>query len=253
MAGVRRRRRRVPLPLLLAVFLAAALAAVFAAVQLAASLGSYSSAGREYEALRLTRASAAEETARTLNTATPEPTTTYPGQGLAEINPDYIGGIAVTGTAVDYPVVRGGDNEKYLTTTFEGNENKLGALFMDYRCTQGFDGRHTVVYGHNARYGSMFGSLSGLLDAGEYPDIQITTADGESRVYRVFAARETDITDPAYRLEVDGEDDFLNFAAMLGAPDSGRLPEGATRILTLATCTNGPDKNDLLLVHAALQ
>lgn len=95
----------------------------------------------------------------------------------------------------------------------------------------------------------MFGSLSGLLDAGVYPNIQITAADGQSRVYSIFAVRETDITDPAYRLAFTGEDDFANFAAMLGAP----LPEGTTRILTLSTCANSPDRNDRLLVHAALQ
>jgi len=51
-----------------------------------------------------------------------------------EINPDYVGWLKIDGTNIDFPIVRGNDNEKYLTTTFKGEENILGAVFMDYRC-----------------------------------------------------------------------------------------------------------------------
>lgn len=50
---------------------------------------------------------------------------------------------------------------------------------MDSRCTEGFDAPVAILYGHNAKDGSLFGSLSRYLDAAyrqEHPAIEITTA-----------------------------------------------------------------------------
>jgi hypothetical protein len=46
-----------------------------------------------------------------------------------EVNPDYVGWLMVDGSAaINFPVVRGSDNEKYLNTTFSGAQNIQGAL-----------------------------------------------------------------------------------------------------------------------------
>ena len=165
---------------------------------------------------------------------------------LYEMNPDFVGWLAIPGTAISYPVVRGTDNSLYLRTTFSGAANPAGAIFMDYGCAKGFDAPVCMVYGHNMRDKSMFGSLSDFLDRGfveENPNIAIITADGRNLVYRIFEARRTDVWDSVYTL--DSNDD----KAAAGFPAAA----SSERLLVLSTCVSGSDRDARLLVLAALE
>jgi hypothetical protein len=62
---------------------------------------------------------------------------------MRQINPDDICWIRIDGIRVDYPVVRGSDNERYLHTSFSGEENILGT--RNYRECHG-DGVETVLH-----------------------------------------------------------------------------------------------------------
>jgi len=73
--------------------------------------------------------------------------------------PDITGWLTIDGTVIDYPVVQAADNQYYLTHTADNQVNKLGALFMDYRCSRDFSGFNTVIYGHYLRSGAMFADL----------------------------------------------------------------------------------------------
>jgi len=150
---------------------------------------------------------------------------------LSELNPHYVGWIVIPGTTIDYPVVRGPDNALYLNTTFSGNQNPAGAIFMDYRLTDDFNEQVCLVYGHNMRNDSMFSPLINYLNPGfmdENPEIIILTADGEKLVYRIYEARRTDAWDSAYSLDHDGEE----------------------QLLILSTCIDGSDRTARLLVYA---
>ena len=164
------------------------------------------------------------------------------------INPDYICWITIGGTEVDYPVVRGADNEKYLHTSFYGEENVYGALFMDYRCV-GDDVPHIIIYGHNSRHGDMFGGLRHFLDAlylAQHPVI-ILVVNERVVEYEIFSARKTDITDPAYFLDFSAPGSFRAFAERNGAPPD------AAQILTLSTCVSGDNKDEMVVIKAALR
>lgn len=54
-------------------------------------------------------------------------------QKLLEINPDTIAWIRFPDepSQINYPVVQGTDNSKYLKKTFSSNENTLGAIFLN--------------------------------------------------------------------------------------------------------------------------
>jgi len=166
-------------------------------------------------------------------------------EALAEINPDFVGWIVVSGTTVNYPVVRGRDNLRYLNTTFSGMANPAGAIFMDYRCTEDFNAPASLIHGHNMRDGSMFGSLTNFLNpefVERYPGIFIVTADGEILVYHIFATRITDAWDRVYTLDFNSADVA---AAFLGRED-------VERFLILSTCLGSADRYSRLLVFAEL-
>lgn len=151
---------------------------------------------------------------------------------LLEINPDYIGWIRIDGTNIDYPVVQGEDNYKYLSESFSGDRNSAGAIFMDKRCAEQFDSPLVIVYGHNMKDGSMFADLNLYLDDGyfaEHQEIVIAAPNGEMRTYKIISARITDINDIVYSL-TDAEQ---------------------KSVLALSTCTNGEDEDERLVLVAA--
>jgi len=174
-----------------------------------------------------------------------EPEQPDPIAGLTEINRDFVGWIMI-GDFIDYPVVRGRDNNRYLDTTFSGQKNVSGTIFMDSDNKRGFDETVAVLYGHNMRNGTMFAPLHRYRDRTfmeEHPNILILTLNGELLLYRIFAVRVTD---------VENRDADLGFSDR--ATSSGVFrgaPAGSNRYLVLSTCTS-VDDNERLRVYAAL-
>jgi len=161
---------------------------------------------------------------------------------MRAINADYVCWIKVDGTNIDYPVVRGPDNETYLNTSFYGEPNIAGALFMDYRNT-GDPIPHIIIYGHNLQAGGMFTDLRKFLDDQFLEDNNVITltVNGHPVRFEIFSARMTDVDDPAYYLNFSTQRYFARFADRIGAPLI------ATQIITLSTCVSG-GSNDLRLV-----
>lgn len=77
------------------------------------------------------------------------------------INEDYVGYLELNGCDIAEPIVKGEDNEYYLTHAIHGGTNKAGTVFMDYRCTftDDYISPNVVFYGHNQEDLTMFGSL----------------------------------------------------------------------------------------------
>jgi sortase B len=155
-------------------------------------------------------------------------------EALSKINRDYIGWITVGGTPIDYPLVRGADNEHYVNTTFSGRANPSGAIFSDYRNATGFSDPITVLYGHNMKNGTMFAPLMNFLQdefLAANNGIIIYTAEGEALLYRVLGAVRTNVEN--------------GFFSLNGGTDGRHL-------LVLATCILGADKDARLIVTAEL-
>ena len=177
------------------------------------------------------------------------PKPTPPPRDPAEVNADYIGWLKISGTVINYPVVKGEDNDKYLVTSFEGRRSGLGAVFMDYHCSGDFNDYHSIIYAHNVKNGTMFGSLYKYLDALYLEKnrlITITLPNGTVETWHIFAAHKSDTADPAYRVSFSSPQSFALFAQSLGAPQE------ISRLLTLSTCTTGGSNDERMLVHAAI-
>jgi len=164
---------------------------------------------------------------------------------LYAMNNDFIGWFSIKGL-IEYPVVQGRDNEKYINTTFLGARNSAGTIFMDYRHKNKWDDEVCVLYGHRSYDGSMFAPLERYLNP-QYlqrnSTLTITTPDGNTLTYAIFAAKETDAWDRAY------EAAFTNPS---GASETfPNAPDNATHFLILSTCTRSPDPDERILVFAA--
>lgn len=162
------------------------------------------------------------------------------------MNSECVAWIEIPETRLNYPVVRAGDNEKYLNRTFLGHSSSAGAIFMDYQNDPAFQSKHTIIYGHNLKNGSMFGSLTNYQDSTylqQHPTIVIRTGTEELR-YQVFKVFVCDMYDPVYQLSFENDETFAAFAGGYGAP------AGTRSIITLSTCTNGADEERFIVMAA---
>ena len=73
--------------------------------------------------------------------------------------PDTVGWLYCEGTPINYPVVQSKDNLRYLRRLPDGRYNAAGSLFADYRCKEVAASGNYIIYGHNMKNGSMFGTI----------------------------------------------------------------------------------------------
>ena len=165
-------------------------------------------------------------------------------QEMLQINPDYVFWIRVDGTSIAYPVVQGSDNVKYLNTSFYGEPNKAGTVFMDFR-NIGDSLKHTIIYGHNLQQGGMFTDLHKFLNPRFLEENNIITLIVNDHIveFKIFSARLTDVNDPAYNLALSTPRLFARFADSIGAPIQ------ATQIITLSTCVSTGNDDARMIVQ----
>ena len=87
---------------------------------------------------------------------------------LESINSDCVAWIRIDGTAIDYPVVQGYDNSFYLKHLFDGEWNGAGCIFLDSRVEPDLSDRHSVLYGHHMKNGTMFSDIAKYKDQTYY-------------------------------------------------------------------------------------
>ena len=78
---------------------------------------------------------------------------------LLELNEDIVGWLYCPKTPINYPVVKGEDNNEYLRKAIDGSYLKSGSLFVDYRNGDIMQDLNYIIYGHNTSGESMFGTL----------------------------------------------------------------------------------------------
>ena len=176
--------------------------------------------------------------------------------GLKKVNPDVIAWIQIPALDISYPVVRGKDNDYYLHHMFDGQENKNGSIFVDYHNQPDFSDSNTIVYGHNMKNGSMFGTLDryqnqSLYQQHPYFYIYVPEAVLEYRIISCYAGRNGSV---GYTYSFPEPEDFRKFVDTLlsySGYDTGATVTGSDHIVTLSTCVN-TDRNYRYLVHGKL-
>ncbi|MBR5976276.1 MAG: class B sortase [Clostridia bacterium] len=166
-------------------------------------------------------------------------------KSLKEINPEVMGWIRIPDTPIDYPLLQGTDNKYYLKHTYDNQYSDFGSIFLDHRCV--FLDSNTVIYGHNTRNGSMFGSLKEYKDSEyleKHPYVYVLYGNVE-RKYRIIALLTVDTSnpDPAYALNKGSDANQKKWLEEQLA--KSEIPQiktdeitGKEKILTLSTCTS---------------
>lgn len=167
---------------------------------------------------------------------------------------DVVGWISIEGMKVDYPILQTDNNEFYLRHNYKGTESRAGSIFLDYRNDANLTDRHSIIYGHVLRNGSMFGQLANYAEvefAQRHQFIEIELA-GKKINLQVFAAYET--TTDFYYIETDFTDtSFADFIDTIQDKSQIDLQVNVTeqdQLITLSTCTTSVSDAERFVVHA---
>ena len=168
----------------------------------------------------------------------------------APITDDMVAWVTVDDTNIDYPVMQGADNNKYLNMNPYGEYSLSGSIFLDSRNSADFTDDYSILYGHHMEYGKMFGALDEFLNM-DYMQRHstgklIVGRDG-SRSYDlgIFACMKVNV----YDNKALDPDTFENVMKMIEdeAPIYNTSIEKGSRILVLSTCTEPVSTNRLLV------
>ena len=153
---------------------------------------------------------------------------------------------------IEYPVMYSGDNEKYLTTDFNGNKNKNGALFFDLRANlDSPEDTNTslIIYGHNMASGQMLAGLNKFIGNVNNARVASTLTMNtlfKNAQYKVFAVVMTDesAADKHYfnvrRTAFRDSADFDQYIDALRSRSLFDYPvdvQAGDELLLLSTCT----------------
>jgi len=185
-----------------------------------------------------------------------------PYEVLAQENSDLAGWLSIEGTAVDYPVMwTPSDPEYYLRRAFDKSRTVSGSLFIGADCAPG--NAHVIIYGHNMRDGTMFGSLSGYAEedyAAAHPVIRFDTLtqNGEYRVLAAFYSHAYTPGEEGFRYyqytDLSQPEEFESYvrqARESALYDTGTRAEYGDRLLTLSTCSYHRENGAFVVVAAA--
>ena len=176
-------------------------------------------------------------------------------KALKEKNSDTIGWLKVNGTNIEYVVVKGTDNDYYLSHNFEKQNNSAGWIFADYRNKLDYTDYNTVIYGHNMKNDSMFGTLKNALKKEWYNNeeniqIVLVTENGTFN-YEVFSVYEEKASDYPIQTGFSNDNEYLNFLNTIkdkSIKDFNVELSVEKGILTLSTCGN--DNKNRVILHA---
>ncbi len=162
--------------------------------------------------------------------------------GISEEYPDVVGWICFEDGSVNYPIVCSEDNDDYTHKSYTGEETRSGSIFLDCESSPDFTDPHTLMYGHNMKDGSMFGTLKKYKTSRNYYSghqyFQIFTGNRKYR-YQIFAFEDVPSTHELYDAYGSSPTDFYELIEKIRRGsylDTGVPVDASDHILTLSTC-----------------
>ena len=167
---------------------------------------------------------------------------------LLAANPDTVGWVYIPNTPISYPIVRGADNDYYLSHDFDGAEGWLtenGCVFMDYRNDPEWKDPSTFVYGHHLNDGSMFAALGEIHDQARFEECRtvfLLTPQGNYKL-RGYSLVHCAGTEALVRTTFDSSEEMAAYVQEMidrSEFDPGEIPKASeiTKSFAFATCDN---------------
>ncbi len=125
---------------------------------------------------------------------------------LNKINEDIIGWIYIPHTEIDYPLLKGKNNDSYIHTNYKKNYSFAGCIFADEISSRTLTDDNTIIYGHNMKNGSMFAGIKKFVSLkymNKHPNVYIYLPNGTVNAYNIFSANVINVASKLYCKGID--------------------------------------------------
>ncbi len=160
---------------------------------------------------------------------------------LKHENNDIIAWLYCEGTPINYPVVQAEDNSYYLRRGTDRQYSLAGTLFVDYINKDDFADNNTIIYGHNMKNDTMFGTLTEYTNQeyyDEHPQMYLLTPEKEF-IVRLIAGVTINSTASIYKLPLEDEykETFISELREKSTFESEYTFSPDDRFVMLSTCS----------------
>lgn len=233
---------------------------VISAVQIAITCLQYRDAEETYEEIQ-------EKYMDTVpkQTSEAEPETTPPEvlpiqvdfSSLLQDNSDVVGWLYSEETPINYPVVQSSDNSYYLRRDMNGKYLVSGTLFADYRNDLPGTDRNYIIFGHNMKNATMFGTILKYKEQeyyDEHPVLYYLTPEANYKI-EVYAGCVVSTDECIYQPNPNEEElaIFLKKAGEKSGFRSDVVIKDTDTVVTLSTCSYEFDGARFVLVGKLTQ
>lgn len=235
---------------------------IFSAVQAALVMWQYHRADDYYQGIR----GAVSDGGPTPTPPLSEPTTDPPDpppikeeppiqvdfEQLTGQYPDLIGWLYCEGTPINYPVMQGKDNNQYLRHLPDGSYSVAGSLFADYRCGKLGEDMNFVIYGHNMKNESMFGTLVRYKEQSYYdshPVLWLLTPSA-SYIIKVAFGAVVQANSESYCINFSSGDKYAKYITQIKKNSTfiSEVEDISSNMVTLSTCSYEYENARFILV-----
>ena len=170
---------------------------------------------------------------------------------LMALNPETRGWLTIDGTHIDYPVVQGEDDMKYVNTDIYGEFSLSGAIFLSCINSPDFSDHYNLMYGHHMDNGGMFGDVMEFVETDHFQSHETGTLYLPHKTYGItlFACIQADAYDriiytPGKECDMQVLLDYLK-AESEQYRDIGVTAED--RIVGMSTCVDATTNGRMIL------
>ncbi len=175
---------------------------------------------------------------------------------LKKANPDIYAWINIPNANVDYPILQSDkSNAYYLNHTVNGDWSAYGSIYTEDYNKKDFSDFNTLVYGHNMKNGTMFGSLRKFRDEAFFEENRYINVYMDNRIlkYEIFAACTWDnlhiLANRNFDLEENRTaylEEIFEVRDMNSQVKEDIKVTAGDKIITLSTCMNNKEKRFLV-------
>lgn len=176
-------------------------------------------------------------------------------------NQDFVGVVSIPEMDIWYPMVQNAEDNSsyYLNHTYAKKKNAAGAIFLDYLFSKDFSDNHSIMFGHNMKNMTMFGSLRTLIEnEWTQPVYMYIYTPEQILIYRIYAAYLTTPGSYVYNAQLTDNlyaqyyEQTLEDASYLDVDSEvEEAYANMNNLMTLSTC-HASDHSDYTIVQSIL-
>lgn len=169
--------------------------------------------------------------------------------------PRAVGWLYCPNSPINYPVMQGTDNAYYVDRMPNGRRSGAGSIFMDYRDDADLTDFAHVLYGHNMKNNSMFGTILDYRNKGYFEEHPYMFYFTEDKTYRleIFAGVNTIATSNLYLEPAsDKRESFIANAFKKSTFKSDVSVSPEDKIFQMSTCSGATGQNKRYMIYAKL-